>query len=115
MKTFCEIIASDYLPAIRAMVTQELINSYGMTQTEVAKRMGMTQPAISYYMRELRGAKVNVLRKNEKMVNLVKKTAAEVSAGKDAPVDMHEICKSLRDESVLTDREKLKCCSLCRK
>lgn len=114
MKTFCEIVASDFLPAIRALVTQELINNYHMTQVEVAKRMGMTQPAISYYLRELRGAKVKILRNNKKLMELVKKTAAEVSTGKDVPVNMHEICKNLRDESILSDKEKLQCCSLCK-
>lgn len=114
MKTFCEIVVSDFLPAMRALVTKELINTYGMTQTEVAKKMGMTQPAISYYLRELRGAKVKVLQKNEKVMDLVKKVSAEISAGKDQIINMHEICKRLRDENILTDRERLQCCSLCK-
>ncbi len=114
MKTFCEIVVSDFLPAVRALVTKELINNYGMTQTEVARRMDMTQPAISYYIRELRGAKVKVLRDNEKLMNLVKQVAAEISSGKNKLVDMQEICKKLRDENILSDREKLQCCSLCK-
>lgn len=114
MKTFCEIIASDYLPAIRALITQELIKTYHMTQTAVAKKMGMTQPAISYYLRELRGAKIKILRNNEKLMELVRKASAEIAAGKEIPVEMHWICKSLREDNILSDREKLQCCSLCK-
>ena len=115
MKTFCEIIASDFLPAVRALVTQELISKYGMTQTNVAKKMGITQPAVSYYARELRGSKLNNMRENEKLMNLVQKTAADIVAGNEVTIEMHNICQALRDESVLTDKEKLKCCSLCKK
>lgn len=114
MKTFCEIVVSDFLPAMRALVTKELINNYHLTQTDVAKRMGMTQPAISYYLRELRGTKVKFLVKNEKLMELVKKVAAEIAAGKEHTIDMHEICKRLRDENILSDRERLQCCSLCK-
>jgi len=114
MKTFCEIVVSDFLPAMRAMVAKELINNYHMTQTDVAKKMGMTQPAVSYYMRELRGTKVKILQKNEKLLEFVKKVAAEIAADKHETINMHEICKHLRDENILTDREKLQCCSLCK-
>jgi predicted transcriptional regulator len=114
MKTFCEIVVSDFLPAMRALVAKELINNYHMTQTEVAKKMGMTQPAVSYYMRELRGTKVKFLMKNEKLMDFVKKTAADIASNKHEVINMHEICKQLRDENILTDREKLQCCSLCK-
>jgi predicted transcriptional regulator len=114
MKTFCEIVVSDFLPAVRALVTKELINTYGMTQTEVAKRMGMTQPAISYYLRELRGTKVKVLEKNSKLMEFVKQVAVEISSGKEQIVNMHEICKRLRDEKLLSEHERLQCCSLCK-
>ena len=114
MKTFCEIIASDFLPAIRALVTQELIKKYDMTQTEVAAKMGLTQPAISYYMHELRGSKVKVLRNNEKFMELVKRFASDVAGGKEVTIEMHEMCRKIRDEKVLTDKEKLQCCSLCK-
>ena len=114
MKTFCEIVVSDFLPSMRALVTKELINTYGMTQTEVAKKMGMTQPAISYYLRDVRGMKMKVLNKNERLMDLVKKVSADIASGKNNVVDMHEICKRLQDEKILTDREKLQCCSLCK-
>lgn len=114
MKTFCEVVVSDFLPAMRALVTKELINDYNMTQTEVARKMGVTQPAISYYQRELRGAKVKVLRNNEKLMGLVRQVAAEIAAGKDNKVEMQELCRKLRGENILSDREKFQCCSLCR-
>lgn len=114
MKTFCEVVVSNFLPAMRALVSKELINNYGLNQSEVAKKMGMTQPAISYYLHELRGTKVKVLQKNEKVMDLVKKTSADIAAGKENIVNMHDICKKLRDENILSDRERLQCCSLCK-
>lgn len=114
MKTYCEVVVSDFLPAVRALVTKELINNYGLTQTNVARKMGMTQPAISYYLHELRGAKVKILNKNEKLMDLVKKVSAEIASGNEKTVDMQEICKRLRDENILSDHERLHCCSLCK-
>ncbi len=115
MKTFCEIIISDFLPTIRALITQELINNYNLNQIEVAKKLGVTQPAISYYIRNIRGNKTDVMKTNEKLMDIVKKTASDIANGSDAPIEIQNICKFLKDESILTDKEKLKCCSLCRK
>jgi hypothetical protein len=38
MKPFCEIIVANILPAIRAVVAKELIEEYGLNQTEVSKK-----------------------------------------------------------------------------
>jgi len=49
MKPFCEIIVAKILPAMRAIITKELMQTYGFNQTEVAQKLGITQPAISQY------------------------------------------------------------------
>ncbi len=55
MRLDCEIISQDFLPALRSAIAKELI-SCGMNQKEVADLIGISQPAVSQYLRDLRGA-----------------------------------------------------------
>lgn len=54
MKLFCEIVV-ELLPSLRALVAEELMNEYKLSQKEIAKRLFVTQPAVSQYLRNLRG------------------------------------------------------------
>ena len=56
MKPPCEVVVKDVLPAIRAMLVKELVERHQLSQVEVARKLGITQPAVSQYMRMLRGA-----------------------------------------------------------
>jgi len=76
LKTFCEIISQEVFPSIRALVAQILIEKYGYTQTKVSKILGVTQPAISYYLSGKRGGKrLEMFRKDEKLMELVNRLA----------------------------------------
>jgi len=55
MKMPCELIVWYVLPTIRRELAKELVGAYGMTQAEVAKRFGVTDAAISQYLRKKRG------------------------------------------------------------
>jgi predicted transcriptional regulator len=55
----CETASKVVIPAIRAYVARELIESYELKQDEVAKILGITQSAVSKYTSHVRG---NVLR-----------------------------------------------------
>jgi predicted transcriptional regulator len=55
MMTKCERAAGDVLPRARALIARKLVDVYGLSRTEAAKRMGLTQPAISQYVKETRG------------------------------------------------------------
>ena len=55
MKMPCELIVWYVLPTIRRELAKELVGTYGMTQAEVAKRFGVTDAAISQYLRKKRG------------------------------------------------------------
>lgn len=57
MKTHCEIVVKEILPGIRSMIAKELVQVYNMNQCEAAKALGISQPAISQYLREMRGKK----------------------------------------------------------
>lgn len=50
-----EVIVWYILPAIRREITNSLIEDYRLPQKEIAKRFGLTEPAISQYKKGARG------------------------------------------------------------
>jgi predicted transcriptional regulator len=56
MKPPCEVVVKEVLPAVRAMLVKELIDRHRLSQVEVAQKLGITQPAVSQYLRMLRGS-----------------------------------------------------------
>jgi len=53
----CETIGKFVLPLFRSLVARELIDTYNLKQTEVAKKLGTTQAAISQYVNSKRAYK----------------------------------------------------------
>ncbi|MFX1520249.1 MAG: thiamine-phosphate synthase family protein [Promethearchaeota archaeon] len=49
MRPPCEVVVKKYLPRLRRLVAQEMIKK-GLTQEEVAVKMGLTQAAVSKYV-----------------------------------------------------------------
>ena len=105
MKPFCEIIVVDILPAVRAIIAKELTDTYGLSQTEVSKKLGITQPAISQYKRELRGYKVKLLLSNKKTMKHIKSLSKQIANGEVKPFETHkkfcEICVVIRKEKII--------------
>jgi hypothetical protein len=105
MKPFCEIIVADILPAVRAVVAKELIEEYGLNQTEVSKKLSITQPAVSQYKRELRGTGVKILRSNKKVMSSIKKLSRKIASGKINSREIHqnfcEVCLKIRKEKII--------------
>jgi len=105
MKPFCEIIVSDVLPALRALITAELSKTYGLTQVQISRKLGITQPAVSQYRSELRGNNVRVISSNEKVMALVRKLAGEIALSGPDATRVHKsicaICKRMREEGLV--------------
>lgn len=95
MKFYCELFTKNFLPAIRAIIAENLIEKYGLTQIEVAKKMGLTQAAVSHYLRSKRGAKAyNLLRQNSDVLNYIEKLAELIYRGKGATKEAYKyVCK----------------------
>lgn len=100
MKPFCEMISVDILPTARALVAHKLITEFGLTQRQAAERMGMSQPAISQYKRQLRGVKKTVFEESpelQAMVNeLAKRLATGQASGTDSTLLFCTMCKAIR-------------------
>ena len=53
----CEVIGKYVLPIFRSMLAKELVQKYGLSQTEAAKKLGTTQAAVSQYLSSKRAYK----------------------------------------------------------
>jgi len=100
-KHFAEIVVSDILPGIRALLAKEL-GKLGLNQQQAAAKLGVTQAAVSQYRRELRGWRVKLLTKDQKIAAEVEKLAKLVNEnGLKSDVSLEQlasICKSVRQK-----------------
>ncbi len=101
----CELAAKLIVPAVRALVAVRLVERYGMTQVEVARRLGTSQPAVSYYVHSKRGrALVEALTRDEVTQGLIDRLADLVYRGR-SPEELHlvlcEICRRVRASGML--------------
>jgi predicted transcriptional regulator len=93
MRSKCERMAKVFFPTVRALIAKELIDTLGLNQVEVARKMCITQPAVSQYMGELRGVKVNKLRSNLKVFSLIQESAKKLSLS--TRIDNGDLCSDI--------------------
>ncbi|MEM5820337.1 MAG: helix-turn-helix domain-containing protein [Candidatus Aenigmatarchaeota archaeon] len=103
MKILCEIVSNEFLPIVRALISKNLIEKYGFTQTEVAEILGVSQPLISFYLSGLRAKNVKKFLENKKEVfeeieNLCKKIVYEKIDEKELAQKIIEIAKKCYKE-----------------
>jgi predicted transcriptional regulator len=97
----CEIVARDILPAIRSLVAKELIERYGFTQMTAARKLGITQAAISYYRDAKRGCRhLKQLEANPAIEESIDRIAEGIAKGilsqEEVVLKFCELCESLR-------------------
>ena len=98
MKSPCEEIVWDVLPAIRAAIAEELVRRE-LSQKEVSKLLGLTPPAVSQYVSKKRGYSMEF---NEEVKADIVKLADDLIQDKVTNLTERicQICKDLRgDES----------------
>jgi len=94
----CETVARYVLPVFRSYLSKELIEKYGYTQVETARKLGTTQAAISQYIHSKRGYKG--LEEFEVILPKVQSVASETA-------------KLIAAEGIETDAVMLSFCKLC--
>ena len=88
MKMPCEVIMWYILPGIRREITKSLLKN-GLSQREVAKKLGITDAAVSQYLSEKRG-RVEI--KDKKILAEIKNSAKRIVAG-DRTMMIEETCR----------------------
>ncbi|MCL4398799.1 MAG: helix-turn-helix domain-containing protein [Candidatus Parvarchaeota archaeon] len=102
---FCSKVMSEIIPSFRAIIANKLLEK-GMTQKDVSKLLGITQPAISQYKSGLRGLITEKMTKNEKFMEYLNEITYKVySKNLDINLKTCEICKATRDFGVIKEKE----------
>jgi predicted transcriptional regulator len=86
----CEKIAK-LLPVVRANIAKELIKNYNLSQEKVAEILGVTQSAISQYMKNIRGKEV--LERREEFKKALKEMCEEIMRGESFESVICKFCK----------------------
>jgi predicted transcriptional regulator len=56
----CEVAVKSVVPAVKALMAQQLVESHGLKQDEVAEILGISQSAVSKYSNKVRGYAVKI-------------------------------------------------------
>jgi predicted transcriptional regulator len=104
-----ELTSKSVIPAIRALVVKRLVEEHGMTQQEAAKLLGVTQPAVSKYLHQKRGAaiRLNGIKEIDRATNDI---ADMVSSRKVKPLEVmskiEAACDYVRRNRYMCDLHK---------
>jgi predicted transcriptional regulator len=95
MKPPCEEISKSIIPTTRALLVRDLIERHNLSQVDVANRLGITQPAVSQYLRSLRGTgRTKSLIKMSDYMESLMKFSDDIAAGKVRGVQISDMyCK----------------------
>ncbi len=100
----CEIGVKSVVPAIKAMIAKELVETHGLKQTEVAEILGVSQSAVSKYTLHVRGHIISIddVRETrpliEKMVDLLQ---AGTYRREEFLKDFCRTCAIIREKSLM--------------
>ena len=104
MSTPCEIAVKCVLPAVRALTARELIQNFGLKQAETAKKLGISQSAISHYIRKNRGTALD-LKEDAEIYDEVKEIAAKIYAKENPKINLIsrlcKVCKIVRKKRLM--------------
>lgn len=122
MKTPCELVVGRILPVLRASVVRELSGKYKMKQSEIAKRLGITQASVSQYLSSTRGGGSEVLESFPKIKEYAEAISKRIVSG-EPRTEWHGIlcqaCKDIRSDDGFCRMHKITMnldeCDVCKK
>jgi predicted transcriptional regulator len=99
MKTPCEVVVWYVLPTIRRELAKELVQQYDIKQSKVAKMFGVTDAAISQYLKNKRGGSsiIETSEHYDLFEDEIKESAKRLAEGTtDISAEMCRICTSIK-------------------
>jgi len=110
------------LPSLRASVVKELSGTYSMKQSDIAKKLGITQASVSQYLSLSRAGGTEVIENFPKINQYAVEIARRIADGEDK-FEWYGVlctaCKDIRSDEAFCDMHKissnLKGCDICKK
>ncbi len=105
----CEFAVRSVVPAMRALVARELSTVYHLKQEDVALRLGITQSAVSQYMRNARGKAIAIdgIEEVQDLVRgLADGLARDALSKRQITRQYCEACQIIREKRVLCSLHK---------
>jgi predicted transcriptional regulator len=104
MRQPCEVSTKSIVPAIRALLANELLTTHGLRQREAAVILGITQTAISKYMHHVRGATISIGTEGE-IRSQIEKFACQLASGdiekKTLALRICKLCRLVRRKGIM--------------
>jgi predicted transcriptional regulator len=97
MKTPCELVVGKILPTLRASVVKELSGKHHMKQSDIAKKLGITQASVSQYLSATRAGGTKVTESFPKIKIYANEIANRIVAGENKYEWYGVLCKACQD------------------
>ncbi len=97
MKTPCELVVGKILPSLRASVVKELSGKYKMKQSDIAKKLGITQASVSQYLSSARAGGTKTTDRFPKIKTYAKEIAGRIAEGQDRSEWYGVLCSACKD------------------
>lgn len=104
-----EIESKSLIPAIRAILSKRLIREYDLKEEAVAKLLGITQAAVSNYIRGIRGdiSLVTKLENNPEVMKMINDISKDLSTNKaylpSTMTKFIQLCNYMRYTFIICD------------
>ena len=86
----CDIMVRNLLPPMRAEMVSRLVQKQGLSQSDAAKRVGVTRAAVSQYMNKKRG--VSEVHISNELDSLIDRWALAVVTG-ESDINLCDVCQ----------------------
>jgi predicted transcriptional regulator len=103
MRIPCELIVWYVLPSIRRELARELVDKHHLSQAEVARRFGVTDAAVSQYLKSKRGNSKEIENsgKYEDFQKEVAESAVRMMNGSDIVTETCRICGVVKKSGMM--------------
>ena len=107
MSVACEKMVRYVLPWIRKEFAKIMVNELELSQVQVAKKLDVTEPAISQYLSSKRGNEIEI--GDEKILQAVKEATFRINDGSSLSKEICKICRLIRVSNAIPDvyRQKI--------
>lgn len=106
MRFESEIVAEEILPAIRKIIADRLHYDYGYTQEEIARKLEVTQPAVSQYLKGKRsdGEIVDTLKEDPQTDVVLDDVVSKAAKNRNFAEEIRQVVHTSRDKGLFKER-----------